>query len=1147
MFQPVDAVVSGIDFNNRIEHADTLSVIDFEYMYNGAGVAVGDINQDGLQDIYFTGNMVSSRLYLNKGGFKFEDITVPSGTGTATWANGVCMADFNQDGRLDIYVSVGGHRFTPESERHNLLFINNGDLTFTESAAAYGLDDDGYNVHAALIDYDLDGDQDVYLLRNSFVNYSRNMSRPRLSDGEAHSTDKLMRNNGNNTFTDVSRQAGILMEGFGLGVNICYINEDCLPDIYVSNDFLSNDLMWVNNGDGTFTNQAARLLKHQTFNGMGNDVADYNNDGLPDIVVVDMLPEDNKRWKLTPRGNTYDEFEKGLRMGYEPQYVRNTLQLNNGNGTFSDVGQMAGVEATEWSWSALFADFDHDGWKDLFISNGYGKDITNQDFIVYGEEGKTMGLPAATKKERQELLNKIPGVKLSNYMYRNKGDLTFSDETKAWGFDFPTYSNGAAYADLDNDGDLDLVINNIDDKATVMENRLRVKGEKESAAYLRIRLEGPEKNRSGYGTRVEVRHDGIRQTQVFAPWRGYLSTVEPFLHFGMPAKTDTVHVTVQWPDGRKQQLDDIASDQVLILKYTDAAPATDGCRSIPESDASARLFQDITQDSGLIWSHEENYFVDFKVQPALPHMFSRNGPGMAVGDLDGDGLEDLVVGGASGQRWMTFIQQPDETFRPRSFEPIDTLAESMGLLLFDADGDGDNDLYAVSGGSEHEKSSRSYQDVLYLNDGRGGMRAAPEALPKETASGSCVSAADFDRDGDLDLFIGGRVTPEAYPMPAKSMILRNDSKSGQAAFTDITEEVAPDLTREGMICAAVWSDADGDGWLDLITAGEFTPISIFRNRNGQLKDRETIPDSEGWWNSLLPLDMDNDGDMDYMAGNLGLNSHFRAAAEEPLCIHASDYNQDGRIDPMMSHYVQGVNHLGHPRDVLVDQINSMRKRFRSFKEYSEATFEESFLPEELADAYVVCARRFENSWLENIGDGDFRMHALPMEMQTAPVYGMVTEDFNRDGHHDVLAVGNSYSPEVISGRDDASIGWYLEGGASGWQPKTASKTGFLSDGDAKSLVRLQGAKGTQLIITANNNGPLKVHRGPVMPEVVLPASDDRYVEIEMADGKTLKREIHRGSGYLSQGSVSIIVPKGATAIRLFDFQGKSRLIPQRKR
>ncbi len=692
LFQTLDADDTGIHFSNTILTTDSLSVLDFEYMFNGGGVAVGDINNDGLQDIYFTGNMTSSKLYINKGNWQFEDITDKANVSTSVWANGAVMVDINQDGFKDIYVCVGGNRNTPDSEKSNLLFINKGDATFIESAAQYGLADTGYGIQSAFFDYDGDNDLDMYLLRNAFVDYNRNTAKRKQLDGTAASTDKLFRNNGDLTFTDVSKQAGITIEGFGLGVQICDINNDNWPDIYVSNDFITNDLLWINNQNGTFSNQAGKYLKHQTYNGMGNDLADFNNDGLVDIVVLDMLPEDNKRWKLTSMGNNYDEFNNSLARGYEPQYVRNTLQLNNGNGTFSEIGQLAGIEATEWSWASLFADYDNDGLKDLFITNGYRQDITNRDFILGSQKVLSMGTPEANRKERINLLNELPGIKVPNYIYKNKGDLTFSDQSASWGFSAPTYSNGAVYADLDNDGDLDLVVNNIDDEATVQENRLNgLTKDKNQANYLRIAFKGPLLNREGLGTKVYIRSKGTVQFQYFTPFRGYLSSVEYYLHFGIGGEEEIDSVEVLWPDGKYQVLTKVKVNQVLLVDYAQATK-----KPVVNASAPAPLFTALSDSCELQYVHRENEQVDFKSQPLLPHMHSRLGPGITVGDINSDGLEDVYIGGATGYGGAMFVQSSDGQFSRVPTSGIDSLSEEMAVLFFDSDNDGDLDLYIGS-------------------------------------------------------------------------------------------------------------------------------------------------------------------------------------------------------------------------------------------------------------------------------------------------------------------------------------------------------------------------------------------------------------------------------------------------------------------
>ena len=1135
LFKTITPVESGIHFSNTITYADSLSVIDFEYMYNGGGVAIGDINNDGLQDIYFTGNMTSSKLYLNKGQWKFEDITEKANVVTSTWASGAAMVDINQDGFKDIYISVGGNRNTPESERANILFINNGDLTFTEQAEKYRLNDKGYGIQSTFFDYDLDGDLDMYLLRNSFVSYSRNASRPKVVNGEAASNDKLFRNNGDLTFTDVTKDAGILIEGFGLGVTVSDFNDDGWPDIYVSNDFITNDLLWINNQDGTFTNQASRYLKHQTFNGMGNDVADYNNDGLVDIAVVDMLPEDNKRWKLTPRGNGYDEFEHGLSVGYEPQYVRNTLQLNNGNGTFSEIGQLAGIEATEWSWSILFADYDNDGLKDLFITNGYGKDITNLDFIMYGDETQNMGLPTADKEQRQALLNELPGIKIHNYIYKNKGDLTFSDESTSWGLTEPTFSNGAAYADLDNDGDLDLVVNNIDGEASLLESQANNK--KNQSNYLRIAFEGPEKNWEGFGTKVYLKTKGTLQYQYFSPFRGYLSSVEPFLHFGVGQNNIVDSLEIIWPDGKYQLLTKVNSNQLIKVSYKDADK-----RPEKITPAIKTLFK-VADETGIDFLHKENPFIDFKVQPSIPHMNSRYGPGIAVGDVNGDGLEDFYIGGAATYAGGLFIQNTEGKFNHQRSTGIDSLAEDTGVLFFDADMDGDLDLYIASGDTEQASSASIYQDRFFINDGKGNFSLAQNALPAETTSGSCIVAADYDRDGDLDLFIGGRVTPGKYPMPAESFLLRNDTKNGKPQFVNITQEIMPDINQSGMASAALWSDYDNDGWMDLVITGEFLPIQFYRNNKGKFEESKDLDNSSGWWNSLAAGDFDLDGDIDYVAGNLGLNSHFKATAKEPLCIHAKDFNKDGRIDPIMSYYTQGVNYIGHPRDVLIDQINTMRGRFRTFTAYSDATFDQSFLPEELDEAYVVCTQTFESSYIENLGNGKFKIKALPLVAQVGPIYGMITEDFDNDGNLDVLLSGNSYAPEVLSGRDDAMIGLLLRGDGKGnFIPMHNAKSGFVSDLDSKGMAKIILANGQSLIVVGNNSNKTKSFIDQIPANYVRANTNDVTATVTLSDGRKYRHEFQYGSTYLSNSSRSLKLSPKISAITITDYQGNERSI-----
>ena len=831
LFEPMSPASTGINFANEILFTDSLSVLEFEFIYNGAGVAVGDFNNDQLLDIYFTGNMTTNRLYLNKGDWQFEDITEAAGLITSGWSNGVSLVDINQDGFLDIYVSRGGPRGTSAQDRANLLYINNGNLGFTESAAAYGLDNSEYTVQSAFFDYDLDGDLDVYLLSNALVNFNRNTSRPIDATGKAPSVDKLFRNNGDLSFSEVSEEAGILIEGFGLGVEICDINEDQWPDIYISNDFLTDDLLYINQQNGSFKNEAASYLKHQTYNGMGNDLADFNNDGLLDIAVLDMLPEDNRRRKLTMMGNNYDEYQNNIQYGYQPQYIRNTLQLNNGNGTFSEIGQLAGIDATDWSWSVLFADYDNDGHKDLFITNGYRKDVTNLDFVVYGQQVLAMGEREANRQQRLHALNELPGAKLPNYMFRNQKDLTFLNTTKEWGLNEPSYSNGAAYADFDNDGDLDLVISNIDEVASLYKNKSRELNDT-SSNYLKVRLLGPPGNQQGLGAKIRLYYGNQMQYQYFTPYRGYLSTVDPQLHFGLGTLTKIDSFQIVWPDGSLQSIYNVPVNQSLSIKYQPSdSPG-------PLHHQPTTYFREVAGSINIDHRHEENIYVDFKIQPTLPHMHSRNGPGLSVADIDNNGLHDFYVGGATGFSGTYFLQNPDGTMNHQTLN-LDSASEDMGVLFFDADGDGDQDLYVTSGGSAHIDNLSPYQDRLYSNDGHGNFAYQSEALPRITESSSCVVAGDYDHDGDLDLFVGGRVRPGSYPLTPQSYLLLNESGSNdeEIRFRRATATIPDDFEAMGMVTSALWTDYNNDGWLDLIVVGEFMPIKFYTNMEGTFGGR----------------------------------------------------------------------------------------------------------------------------------------------------------------------------------------------------------------------------------------------------------------------------------------------------------------------
>ncbi|WP_396591955.1 VCBS repeat-containing protein [Allomuricauda sp. R78024] len=1141
MFIKLDQSKTGVDFNNVIDIDGELVVLDFEYMYNGAGVAVADFDQDGKQDIYFTGNMVSNRIYLNQGNFEFKDVTRDANMLTSGWSNGVAIVDINQDGYPDVYVSRGGPRNSNAQDNANLLFINNGvkngKMSFIEKAVDYGLADQSYSIQSNFLDYDGDGDLDMYLLNNALVDYNRNTARPKNLIGQAPSQDKLYRNNGDNSFTDVSNEANILVEGFGLGVSSCDINMDGLPDLYISNDFLTDDILYINQGDGTFQNEIKSYMQHLTFNGMGNDISDVNNDGFMDVVVLDMLPPDNRRWKLTMMGNNYDSFKNRTTFDYHPQYIRNTLQLNNGNGTYSEVGQMAGIEATDWSWSALFGDYDHDGQKDLFITNGYRQDITNQDFMVYGSNILTMGTEEANKKQRMEELNKLPGIKLTNYLYKNTDGYNFEDISNENGFTEPTYSNGAAYADFDNDGDLDLIINNIDDPAGIFKNT--IDGTKR---YLKFNFEGIAPNLDGIGTEITLYYEDQLQKQYFTPYRGYLSSMEPSLHFGLGDIQKVDSVKVVWPNKKVQVLKNVLTKQIITLQQIDA--------EYPESKVISNIKDPLFHSTGkttIEFLHSEDDFVDFKIQPLLPHMHSKNGPGMAVGDANGDGLEDVFIAGATGQSGVLKTQNTDgKSFSETVFQDI--TSEDMGALFFDADSDGDQDLYVISGGSSAVKNSTAYQDRIYENDG-AGTYSKIDALPESLVSGSVVTGADYDKDGDIDLFVGGRVKPGEYPLSPKSSLLKNNSSTRNIKFNE-DQSFSKNSGELGMVTAALWTDFDNDSWVDLIVVGEFMPIRFFKNNEGNLQEiteQIALKGTSGWWNSIASGDFDNDGDSDYILGNLGLNSRFKASLEEPLCIYAKDYDKNGLIDPVMCHYIDGENQIAHSRSDLIDQINAMRVRFRTFSNYADSSFEESFLKDELKDALVVKSEMFEHIYIENLGNSKFKLSYLPKECQIAPMYSQLVGDFNEDGNLDFVAVGNFYSGEVFGGNYDASIGWFMAGDGKGdFEAINVAQSGFFVRGDAKSQVNLFTTD-SELILSGINNDRLKVHSRKLGDEFIYhPNPQDASLMIHFEDGSIQKRELYYGSGYLSQGSRKQLIPKDAEYIVVKNFEGVETKIDVRE-
>lgn len=1073
LFQSLASSKTGIRFINKITENDTFNVLEYMNIYTGAGVAAGDVNNDGLTDLFFAGNQTSSRLYLNKGDFKFEDITEKAGTQTNRWCTGVSMIDINQDDWLDIYINVAG---SPKyGNTANLLFVNNKDGSFSEKAEEYGIADPRQTMNASFFDYDLDGDLDLFLIVNpadQLVTNINNVIEQRM-DRPGRGIDVLYRNDGNGKFTDMSEEAGIVKDGYSLSAAISDINQDGWLDIYVSNDFISSDVLYINNGDGTFTDRISQYLKHTSFASMGNDVADVNNDGLPDIFVLDMLPEDNYRRKMLIPAMKTDKFDLSLRKGYEPQYTRNTLQLNLGcSAHFSEIALLSGVSSTDWSWAPLFADYDNDGDKDLLVTNGFYRDLGNLDYINYQfSQQSPMGTEQAKRDKKLFDIQALESVPLQNYLFENNGDLTFSKRSDEWGMKHKGFSNGACFADLDNDGDLDIIINELNGEALVYQNNAR---EMRPHHFISVELSGVKPNIQGLNAKIWLfTPDGNMQFQELNPYRGFESSMEQVLHFGLGKNASVDSAVIVWPNGQRQVERQLRVDQKNTIKYSPESERAELVQSFPHGKHETSIFCEIAQ---VKYAHQENYHIDFNTQILLPHQHSKASPCLATGDVNADGLDDFFVGGAKDGQSVLFLQKEDGQFSQTIISPKNN-ADQTAACLFDADGDGDLDLYVVNGGSELQEGSQELQDDFYENDGHGNFFQKNEILPDLKSAGGCVTAADFDRDGDLDLFVGGRIKPSEYPLSPHSFLLKNEG----GKFVDITP---PALKNIGMVSTALWEDMDKDGWLDLVIAGEFMPLCIFKNKNGRFANSDAdpndlsgrIPESSGWWNSLVAADFDGDGDLDLVAGNLGLNSRYRATADEPLSIYAGDFDKNDAIDPIICQYESGSRYIFPTRDELAAQIPAMKKRFPDYHSFAKATFEQSFLPEELEACQVFSADCFESSYFENRGNGHFHRSSLPLMAQFAPIQSMLVEDFNDDGYLDVLAAGNSYATEYSTGRYDAGTGCLLIGDGKGNFSTVPNQTsGFWAERDVRALAKIGWQNEQPLILVANNNSDMQVY------------------------------------------------------------------------
>lgn len=1155
-FQPIPATQSGLHFTNEIVENDTLNILESEFIYNGAGVAIGDLNADGLDDLFLAGNQVDNKLFLNKGNLKFEDITELAGAGKTDakfWSSGVNLIDLNLDGKLDIYVCNTLQK--NPTKRKNLLYINQGNNAqgipqFKEMGTAYGIADTSHSSHAQFFDYDNDGDVDLFIGVNWIEDRYPNEFIKIVRDGTGANRDLLFQNNwdetlGHPVFTDVSLAAGLLEDGYSHSTLISDINEDGWLDIYVANDYQSDDLIFINNQDGTFTNQAGKLFRHFSLSAMGSDVGDINNDGKMDYFTSEMQPYYNKRKKLFQGPSNYQREIRTKTFGYQHQYTRNTLQLNLGNNPetdlpiFSDISLYAQVQETDWSWATLFADFDNDGWQDLFIANGFPKDVTDRDFSDYRAY-------AGSLISKDQILAAIPEVKSPNFIFRNKGDLTFEDVKEEWGVDIKSFSNGAAYGDLDKDGDLDLVVNNIDDPVLLFEN----KGVNRSGNlhYLRIQLIGAAQNPSAFGAAVTLYRDGQIQKNVLLSGRGYLSKSENILHFGLGDKTMVDSIKIDWPGGVSQVLGQTTADQVLTIKYE---PNID---NQPKKITATRdaLFKEVANTYQLNYKNREIDFIDFNFQRTLPHKFSQYGPAIAVGDVNQDGLEDIFLGSSRGQNQHWFFQQENGQFQieEATYKTHQKkIEEDAGTLLFDADNDGDLDLYIVRGSAQYRMRDTIYQDILLLNDGTGNFTQNRNALPELTANGSCVKAADFDRDGDLDLFIGSRVLPYSYPKADRSYILRNESANGVVKFVDATQEICPDLATPGLISDALWTDFNGDDWPDLILAGEWMPITVFENQEGKLVNQTAtsgLMDYKGWWTSLTAADFDNDGDTDYLAGNFGENINFRCSADEPLRIYGKDLDNNGSIDPLISCFWKdstGVKkeYFYHPMQDIIKQFVGIRKQYHSFGEFGEATVPEIFEGTDMSDAILLSANWMKTSFIENLGAGQFKVHALPVEAQLAPVYGMLPTDLDGDNYLDILLVGNDYGIEVQQGRADALVGLALKNeNGMNFQALPIEQSQFFVPQDAKGLVRVNVLNQKSLILATQNRADLKVFEKKESEGGKLIPLNKEEVKCQFLfqDGEKRIQEFYWGSTFQSQSSRSVLLTKAVKEIQFFDKEGK---------
>lgn len=1146
LFTRIPAEASGVEFVNKITVTDTFNILDYEYLYNGGGVGIGDFNNDGYDDLFFTGNMVDNALYLNQGGFTFSDISDQAGIKSpGQWSSGISVVDINADGRMDVYVC--NNTSEDENLRENNLYINQGlddegFPFFKDEAVAYGLNDNSYSVNSAFFDFDNDTDLDVIIIINEMqeTRFPGRYQKNKVRKETYQRVDRLYKNvfneeKGHAEFKDVSEQAGISVAGFSLGVNITDINQDGWQDIYITNDFLSNDLFYINQQDGTFKDEAKKYFKHTSHSAMGNDVTDINNDGLSDIIALDMLPEDNYRQKKLLGPNNYTFYINNERYGYTYQYVRNTLQLNQGmlgeneEPLFSEISLLSGVSATDWSWTPLVADFNNDGFKDIIITNGFPKDVTDHDFVDYKAD-------AARFASKEMMLKMIPEIKSKNCGFLNRGDLSFENVTDSWGLDEVSFSNGAAYSDLDNDGDLDLVINNIDSPPFIYRNN----NANINSNFIQITLVGEAPNIQALGTKIIVRNGDQLLTYVHSPFRGYLSTHTQKAHIGLGELKKIEKIEVYWPDGRMSTLNEVDINTELDLYQKEA-----GENDVIQSKQATILHI----DTSFIFRHEEDDYVDYNVQPLLPHKLSEYGPGLSVADVDNNGLEDIYVSGPTFHHGRFLMQYDANEFTERVFVDNDSDMEELGTLFFDADGDSDLDMYIVSGSYEKKSNDSILIDRLYEYD-NGTFIVRPSALPNILHNGLNVKAADFDRDGDLDLVVGGRIKHGQFPEALNSYLYQNNSDAQSISFSNVTNQLANTLLDIGMVTDMLWTDFNQDGWVDLIVLAEFSELIFLENKKGTLEKISVAgtKNKKGFWNSIQGADLDNDGDIDYVLGNRGLNQFNPITAEFPFRFYVSDFDRNGSTDVLpFSYFKNRENEYEEfpfmSRLDFTKEINSARRKFQSFESYSTATKEQVIPDSLMADTDIYEANYVYTSILRNQGEAGFSLEALPTEAQLAPVYGSQLHDLNDDGWLDIILVGNDYGNEIFFGRQDALNGVCLLSNQNGsYDALLPGESGYLIPGNAKSIAKI--FTGNQLnFVTGENRGPISLHHTSSVPEDMLwtPERDDFIITYMQNDHK-VTQELYYGSGFLSQSSRKITIPSNVTEILVQKFNGQERTI-----